>query len=100
MPGSQGTSVSHLNPVFALYGAMHGGGKTLTMMTPAGASHLVTVLSQCTDVHLVYYPGSLPLLVEQQEGGLDRALDACQATVLSKHDWDRQKLSLSDRIYR
>lgn len=89
-----------LSPVYALRGAMHGGGKTLTLMSPAGATCLAAFLQHCPDVHLTHYTGSLPLLVERKEGGLCQALDACRATVLSKDDWDRQKQSLSDRIYR
>lgn len=88
-----------LSPVYALYRAMHGGGKTLTLMSPAGASDLATFLQQCPDVHLTCYPDSLPLLTEQQQGGLEHALALCDAIVLSKIDWDRQKSSLGDRFY-
>lgn len=78
---------------------MHGGGKTLTLMSADGAEELAGRLAGCHDVHLVYFPASLPLLIEKQQGGLQRVINTLAITVLIKAEWDRKKLTLGDRIY-
>ena len=86
--------------IYALAGAMHGGGKTLTLMADDGAASLATRLAGRENVHLLYYPGSLPLLIEQREGALARIVSDLSVILLDKPDWDRQKDRLGDRIYR
>jgi len=78
---------------------MHGGGKTLTLMTAAGNQDLLIQLRDCADAHLVYYQGSLPLLIEKQLGGLQQIINRLSVQLLNKNDWDRKKTVLGDRIY-
>ena len=88
--------------VYGLRGAMHGGAKTLILMSAAGASALSQRLrAQAFDgVAVQCAPGALPLLQEKRRGALAAVIDRLAVHVLTKADWDRQKILLSDSIYR
>ena len=83
---------------------MHGGAKTLTIMSESGSDWLQQRLA--TSVHsalqgltLVSDAGNLPLLLEKREGALQAAINAFSIQILAKSDWDVKKNALGSRIY-
>ena len=85
--------------IYGLFGIMHGGGKTLILMSPVGISALRNRIPHSHDYVLLDDPHSLPLVQEKIAGGLHYLIQTLNVVILEKDEWDAQKKCLGDTIF-
>ena len=85
--------------IYGLAGITHGTARVLTVMSPEGARAALAHMAQTDDLIVTAGDGRLTLYLEKRAGALQRLIDAYGIEVLSKPEWDRQKQSLTDKIW-
>ena len=86
--------------IYGLMGFTHGWGRLLTVMSPAGLSGLVALVTANDDVTLNRQDGRLIQYVEKRKGGLKRLIATNDIQVLTKPEWDAKKAELGEAIWR
>ncbi len=86
--------------IYGLFGFTHCWAKTLTVMSPAGASAARAHIDAGDDVATCAGAGRLTRHLEKRQGALDRLVAAYGIVVLAKHEWDARKAALGDAIWR
>lgn len=84
--------------LYGLRGFTHNGAKTLTVMSPAGATAARGAIAAGDDVLVQAGPGQLTLYLEKRRGALQRLIAAHGIVVLDKPAWDAKKTELGPAI--
>ena len=85
--------------LYGLLGFTHNGGRTLTVMTPEGASAALAAIAAGAGVAARAGPGQLTYYLEKRRGALRELIAAHEIIVLDKPTWDAKKAELGPDVF-
>ena len=85
--------------LYGYYVFTHGWGRVLTVMSPAGADAVRSIVRVGDDVEVKSGKGRLTQYHEKRAGALDRVAVTNGVRILTKREWDARKSELGDSIY-
>jgi len=85
--------------LYGLLGFTHNGGRTLTVMSPEGASAALAEVAAGPDVVVQAGPGQLTYYSERRRGALQKLIAAHGIVVLDKPAWGTKKAELGPGVF-
>jgi hypothetical protein len=85
--------------LYGLRGFTHNGGRTLTVMSPAGASSALAEVVTGPGVAIQAGPGQLTYYLERRRGAIQELIAAHGIAVLDKLAWDAKKAELGPGVF-
>ncbi|MHA1152897.1 MAG: hypothetical protein ACTSQ7_09585 [Alphaproteobacteria bacterium] len=85
--------------LYGLPGFTHNGGRTLTVMSPAGATAALAEIAAGPGVATQAGPGQLTYYVEKRRGALRELVAAHEIVVLEKPAWDAKKTEFGPTVF-
>ncbi len=85
--------------LYGLLGFTHNGGRTLTVMSPAGASAALAVVEAGDDVVIQAGLGQLTYYLEKRRGALQELIATHGIMVLDKPAWAAKKAAFGPRVF-
>ncbi len=85
--------------LYGLLGFTHNGGRTLTVMSPKGASAALADVVAGPGVAVEAAPGQLTYYLERRRGALQELIAAHGIVVLDKPAWGTKKAELGPGVF-
>ncbi len=85
--------------LYGLLGFTHNGGRTLTVISPEGASAALAAVEAGDDVVVQAGPGQLTYYLEKRRGALQELIAAHGIVVLDKPAWAAKKAELGAIVF-
>jgi hypothetical protein len=86
--------------LYGLRGFTHNGGRTLTVMSPEGASAALAATAVGAGVATQAGPGQLTYYLERRRGALRELIAAHGIVVLDKPAWDAKKAEFGPGVLK
>jgi hypothetical protein len=84
--------------LYGLMGFTHNGGRTLTVMSPEGASAALAAIAAGAGLAIQAGPGQLTYYLERRRGALRELIAAHGIVVLDKPAWDAKKAEIGPGV--
>ena len=85
--------------LYGLLGFTHNGGRTLTVMSPEGATAALAEVAAGPGLATQAGPGQLTYYLERRRGALQELIAAHGIAVLGKAAWDVKKAELGPAVW-